>query len=218
MAKKCLILYTSYTGHTEKVAKRFKSTFEKNGWECDMFKVRRREEDIYNPPFDLADYDFLCVGSGVISHLPYSEILTLIRKQIYGIDPRLPHRDRGESLNYIKKPIPKALPPTKDPQVLKAHRKIVLGPDSKKGIVFITYGGYEFGPKEAEPALALLALEMEHLKFQCIGRFCCPGEYLHDPTPRTFHGDIRGRPNEKDLLKAEMFIEEKLEEIADRPP
>jgi hypothetical protein len=34
--------------------------------------------------------------------------------------------------------------------------------------------------------------------------------------PRTFHGDIRGRPDERDLLKAQMFIEEKLEEIADR--
>ena len=32
----------------------------------------------------------------------------------------------------------------------------------------------------------------------------------------TYHGDIRQRPNEKDLLKAEMFIDEKLEEIAER--
>ena len=218
MAKKCLILYTSYTGHTEKVAKRFKNTFEKNGWECNIFRVRRKAEDILNPPFDFANYDFLCVGSGVILHLPYSEILALIRNKVYDIDPRIPLRDRGEALNYIKGPIPKALPPTKDPKVLQEHGKIVLGPDSKKAIVFVTYSGYEFGPKEAEPALQLLALEVEHLRFQCIGRFCCPGEYLHDPTPRTFHGDIRGRPNERDLLKAEMFIEEKLEETADRPP
>jgi len=62
----------------------------------------------------------------------------------------------------------------------------------------------------------LLALELEHIGFQFIGQFCCPGQYLDDPTPRTFHGDIRGRPDEKDLLKAQMFIEEKLEEIANR--
>ncbi len=217
MAKKCLILYSSYTGHTEKVAERFKSTFEKHGWKCDIFKVRRKAKDILNPPFDLTNYDFLCVGSGVILHLPYSEILALIRKKIYDIDPRVPLRDRGEALTYIKEPIPKTPPPTKDPRILKLHRKIVLGPDSKKAVVFITYSGYEFGPKEAEPALQLLALEIEHLKFRCIGRFCCPGKYLNDPTPRTFFGDIRDRPNEKDLLKAEMFIEEKLEEIADRP-
>jgi len=63
----------------------------------------------------------------------------------------------------------------------------------------------------------LLELELEHIGFQCIGRFCCPGKFLDDPMPRTFHGDIRNRPDEIDLLKAQMFIEEKLEEIADRP-
>ena len=61
-----------------------------------------------------------------------------------------------------------------------------------------------------------MALEMEHIGFQFIGRFCCPGKFLNHPTPRTFHGDIRDRPNEKDLLQAEFFIEDKLEEIADR--
>ena len=65
-------------------------------------------------------------------------------------------------------------------------------------------------------AALLLALELEHIGFQVIGQFCCPGKYLDDPTPRTFLGDIRDRPNEKDLLKAEMFVEEKLVEIADR--
>jgi hypothetical protein len=75
---------------------------------------------------------------------------------------------------------------------------------------------YEFGPKEAEPALQLLALELEHISFQCIGKFSCPGRYLDDPMPETFHGDIRDRLNEKDLFKAQMFIEEKPEEIANR--
>lgn len=34
--------------------------------------------------------------------------------------------------------------------------------------------------------------------------------------PQTFHGDIRDRPNERDLRTAQMFIEEKLEETADQ--
>jgi hypothetical protein len=92
----------------------------------------------------------------------------------------------------------------------------VLGPDSKKAIIFVTYAGYEFGPKEAAPALQLLDLEIEHIGFECIGHFCCPGKFINGPTPTTYHGDIRDRPNERDLLKAEMFIEEKLEEITDR--
>jgi hypothetical protein len=214
MSKKCLILYSSYTGHTAKVAERFKSTFEKNGWEVDIYKVRRRSEDIFNLPFDVNDYDFLCVGSGVIYHTPYSEILSAIRWMIYHLDPRICHRLRGEDITYLEGPVPKRLPKADG---LRFHGKIVLGPESKKAVVFLTYSGYEFGPKEAEPPLKLLALEVEHLHFKVIGQFCCPGKYLDDPTPRTYHGDIRNRPDERDLLKAEMFVEEVLEGIEERP-
>jgi hypothetical protein len=61
-----------------------------------------------------------------------------------------------------------------------------------------------------------LEVNIEHIHFKCIGHFYCPGIYLNHPTPRWYHGDIRDRPNKRDLLKAEMFIEEKLEGIADR--
>ena len=211
MGKKCLITYASFTGNTEKVAQRIKETFENQSWQCDIFKVRKNADDILRPPFDIRQYDFVCIGSGLRAHLPYNEVLNMLRGFIWGFDPRITLQFRDETIPYITEPIPKH---TKDPK--KAHRKIVLGPDSPKAVVFITYGGYEFGAKEADPALQLLALEIEHMGFQCIGQFCCPGKYLDDPTPRTFHGDIRDRPNEKDLLKAQMFIEEKLEEIADR--
>ena len=39
MAQRCLMIYASLTGNTEKVALRMKSTFEKHGWECDAFKL-----------------------------------------------------------------------------------------------------------------------------------------------------------------------------------
>jgi hypothetical protein len=216
MSKKCLIIYSSYTGNTEKVALRFKSTFERNGWECDIFKIRKKAEDILNPPFDVNNYDFICVGSGIRVHLPYNEILNVLRRLRLGIDPRIALRNRDETIPYIKEPLPDLPEPWNDPDIMRHHRKIVIGADSKKAVVFTTYGGYEFGPKEAEPSMQLLALEIEHLSFKCIGQFCCPGRFLNHPTPGTYHGDIRDRPNEKDLLKAEMFIEEKLEEIADR--
>jgi hypothetical protein len=217
MGKKCLIMYSSYTGNTEKVALRFKSTFERNGWACDVFKIRKKAEDILNPPFDVKDYDFLCAGSGIRAHLPYNETLNVLRRFRLGMDPRIALRNRDETIPYIKEPVPDMPLPDDDPNIMRFHRKIVLGPDDKKGVVFVTYAGYEFGPKEAEPSLQLLELEIEHLRFKCIGRFCCPGRYLNNPTPGTFHGDIRDRPNETDLLKAEIFIEEKLEEIAERP-
>ena len=216
MSNKCLIAYSSITGNTEKVARRFKNTFERNHWECDMVKIGKRAEDILNPPFDIDTYDFLCVGSGLMVHLPYNEILNVLRRLRLGMDPRIALRNRDETIPYITEPVPEAPPPWDNPDIVAHHRKIVLGPESKKAVVFITYSGYEFGPKEAVPGLELLALEVEHLNFQCIGQFCCPGRFLHNPTPRTFHGDIQDRPNDKDLLKAEMFIEEKLEDIADR--
>jgi hypothetical protein len=218
MGKKCLITYSTVTGNTEKVALRFKSTFEKHGWQCDIFQIRKRAEDILNPPFDPKNYDFWCAGSGLRAHLPYNEVLNMLRRFRTGMDPRIVLRNRDETIPYITTPVPDhPAPGTGDnSRVLEFHHKIVLGPDSPKAVVFITYGGYEFGPHEADPAVQLMALEMEHVGFQFIGQFCCPGKFLNDPTPRTFHGDIRDRPNEKDLLKAEFFIEDKLEEIADR--
>ncbi len=216
MGKRCLIVYSSFTGNTEKVAARFKATFEHNDWVCDSFKIRKRAEDILNPPFQMGDYDFVCVGSGIRSHLPYNEILNVLRRLRLGTDPRVALRMRDETIPYITDPLPDGPPPWNDPGLLSRHRRIVLGPDSPKAVIFVTYGGYEFGPKEARPSLKLLELEIEHLGFACIGHFCCPGRYLNNPTPHTYHGDIRDRPNERDLLKAEMFIEERLEQIADR--
>jgi hypothetical protein len=213
MDKKCLITYSSITGNTEKVALKFKETFEKKSWHCDIFKVRKNAEDILRPPFDLRSYDFVCAGSGLRSHLPYNEVLNMLRGFRTGMDPRITLRFRDETIPYITEPIPE-IPHHKSPKT--DHGKMVLGPDSPRAAVFITYAGYEFGSKEAEPAVQLLALELEHIGFQYVGSFCCPGKYVDDPMPRTFHGDIRDRPNEKDLLKAQMFIEEKLEEMADR--
>jgi hypothetical protein len=209
MERKCLIIYSSHSGNTEKVARRFKCTFEKHGWGCDIFKIDKKT-DIHNPPFDFNDYEFVCAGSGIILHLPYNEILLLIRQKVFGIDPRIMHRMRDEEITYMKTPVPRLSDVERD---MNPHRKIVVGPDSRKAIVFATYSGFEFGPKEAEPSLKLLELEIEHLGLKCIGSFCCPGKFLNNPTHGAYHGDIRDRPNEKDLLKAEMFIEEKLEEI-----
>ena len=212
MGKKCLIIYSSMTGNTAKVAQRFKITFERHGWECAAFKIGK-DTDLMNPPFSFENYDFVCVGSGILMHEPQGEILTLLRKQFFGIDPRIMVKsaEDGVPIHFQKNQTPDKMKRPDNP-----HHKIVLKDDSGKAVVFATYAGNEFGPKEAEPALQLLELEIQHLGFKCIGKFCCPGKSGNSPTPEAYHGDIRDRPNERDLLKAEMFIEEKLEEITDR--
>jgi hypothetical protein len=210
MSKKCLITYSSRSGNTEKVASRFKDKLSREGWECDIVRISRKGPGISNPPFDMNDYDLVCVGSGLRAHLPYDEILDFLRAFVLDANGRIILRTRDE---FIKEPLP--APPGPE-EMVGYHRKTVLGLDSKKAIIFVTYAGYEFGPKEAQPALQLLDLDIEHLGFKCIGHFSCPGRFLDNPAPTTYHGDIRDRPNEKDLLRAEIFIEDRLEEIADR--
>ena len=185
--QKGLILYQTMTGNTEKVAFRFKKVFEKKGWECDIFKVDK-SMDVDNLPFDFQDYDFLCAGSGVYAALPGQELVDIMFQTT--------HRTRRAG------------------KIVRVHRKLTRGP--KKGVVFATYAGVHFGPMEADPALSLLGLNMEHLRFECIGKFSCPGSMGKRVTPGYWHGDLRGRPNQRDFLKAEIFMEEILEEPLNR--
>lgn len=90
-----------------------------------------------------------------------------------------------------------------------SYGKIVPGP--KRGIVFATYGGAHLGPKEAEAALKLLEIEIEHLDFKCMGVFACPGKYVNQATPGWYHGDIRNRPNEADLDRVESMVNKLLQ-------
>jgi hypothetical protein len=212
VAKKSLIVYSSYTGNTEKVAVRLETTFARSGWLCDRVKIQKRAEDILHPKFALAEYDFVCVGSGIRSHLPYNEILNVLRGLRLGADPRYSLRMRDETIPYITEPLPKGPPPWTETSLAERHRRMELGPGSPRAIAFVTYSGCEFGPKEAEPSLQLLDLEIEHLGFRCVGHFSCPGRFLDHPMPHSYHGDIRGRPDERDLLAAERFVEERLRE------
>lgn len=181
--KKSLILYQTMTGNTELVVQRFEKVFKDKGWECDVFKVDK-ETDVDNLPFDFNDYDFMCAGSGVYMALPGRELTDIMFKTT--------HRTRRAG------------------KIVRLHRKITIGP--RKGIVFVTYAGTHLGPKEAEPALSLLELNIEHLKFRCVGKFACPGKIGKKKTPGYWFGDISDRPNERDLTKAEIFLAEKLEE------
>ena len=183
--KKGLIIYQSMSGNTEKVALKFKQVFENKGWKCDVFKIDKNI-DVDNLPFDFQDYDFLCAGSGVYAALPGKEVVDVMYKTT--------HRTK------------------KDGKIVRLHRKITVGP--KKGVVFVTFAGTHIGPKEADPSLSLLELNIEHLRFKCVGRFACPGKIGKKATPGYWYGDIRGRPSERDLLKAEIFLEEILEEPA----
>jgi len=230
--KKSLILYSSLSGNTEKVALRFKKVFVDQGWECDTFKIDKNT-DYREPPFNIEDYDFLCAGSYVLLELPAEEIVNFMCKNPLSGHCGQPTREELARQRLLRNN-PNYLPPAEKPKrEIKTHNigKIKLG--EKKGIVFATYGGMHLGPKEAAPALALLQSEVEHLGFECIGQFSCPGTMRgHGPAPEdakrnpppqpeagqkpnTYHKDMSHRPNERDLLRAEFFLEDKLEEITE---
>lgn len=197
MVKRSLIMYVSWTGHTEQVALRFKKAFEKKGWTVDMWKVDHKI-DVNNPKYDIRRYDFLCVGSPVVHKKPIEELITILAG-----NPLNPSSGGPEAPG--SKP-----PPTDRRFIMGREAKIVLGPDSKKGVAFCTYGGTHLGPKECEPALSLISLMMEHVPYQVVGRFSCPGKHGENTG---WFADLKERPNERDLLKAEIFMEEILEDL-----
>ena len=189
------------TGNTEKVAMRFKQVFEKMGWECDLLKIKQ-DTDLRNPLFDCNDYDFICVGSWVQNSLPSEKIIDAM------------HHNPG-SAHYSADADPNKKPGVEE--VMRRQRthkvqprKITFDHGDKKGIVFVTFGGVHMGWKEALPALVLLEHEMEHLHFQSAGRFSCPGFF---GPPEGWFKDWTQRPHERDLLKAQIFLEEILEDI-----
>lgn len=205
MSKKSLIMYASWTGNTEKVALRFKKAFEKNGWECDMFRVDHKT-DIKNPPFDYNNYDFLCVGSPVVNKKPVQEVIGVLDKG----GSAMKTSAGGPEGSRAKELYEKALEHYRKLGGLGPLEKTAYGPEDKKGVVFVTYGGEHLvPPKEAEPALSYMECVMEHHGFQCVGRFCCPGK--HGDIVSAWFKDLPERPHERDLLKAEIFMEETIE-------
>ena len=205
MTKRALIIYASRTGNTEQVAGVFRQVFEQAGWTCDLVKIDAKN-DPARPAFDLKEYDFLCAGSPVVGSLPEKHLIRALSR-----NPASPHArnadffvsDEGE-----RKPNLMAI--ASEPVVDETPLVIRFGPESKKGIVFATFGGVHLGLKEAEPALAWLALEMEHLRFQCVGRFACPGRMGNSAG---WYEDLPLRPGETDLLEAARFLEEILADI-----
>ena len=254
--RKALIVYASITGNTEKVAMRFKQTIEKKGqpwgdWVCDTFKVKKKtyQEKV---PYNLEDYDLFIVGAPIWAGTP----------PLYLFDDHL-----GALGKFI---MPKAFLEGRQGGPGEGGPVMTRGPITKKGIVFVTYGGQGEGPSETQAALACLEIRLEnHTKV--IGKFACCGKQQEEPTVdpiaakfdwmvgdateaiarykenpndpefaklsaeerklfdkavklsghfspgapmggRAWHWDFAHRPTDRDLLKAEIFLSEILED------
>ena len=222
--KKALVVYASRTNNTAKVAERFQSTLVKSAWQCDLYKIGAYDDPM-KVPFDITSYDLVCAGCGIHSHAPYEELLAVIRSPFYHFDARrLKYNDARILLGIRddekwKQIVPaggQMQAPPKTESTGGGHRKIVMPFNPRKAVVFATYSGFEFGREEVLPSLDLLALELKHLQIETIGKFACPAKMGNTNNPNGWHDDIVHRPNERDLLRAELFMEEIVEAMKDR--
>lgn len=218
MAKRALIMYFTMTGNTTKVANRFQEVFQKKGWGCDILKVDRNTNVTQSPSlYDCSKYDFFCFGSGVYKSLPAEQIIDMMRHNPQDIHYN-PRMETGQDITDVagqfgpeRQPGQAPMMPSGSPPLM-GHKKLVVTPEWKKGIVFVTFAGNEFGWPEAVPALEALALEMAHMRILCIGKFSCPGRFGQQ-SDLVYFKDLHTRPNEKDLLSAEIFLDRVLDEI-----
>ena len=122
---------------------------------------------------DILEYDMVFLGSGVYAWLPgkpLQDLLTRLRK--------------GYVQNGAIKPASPKLP-------------------GKKGVVYCTYGGAHTGINEAVPAAKYMAQLFDHLGFTILDEIYVVGEYIPENMREMSRqgrlGDIRGRPDERDL-------------------
>ena len=101
MSKKCLVLYASRTGNTEKVAFAIRDTVRELGHKGETVKVTRGDMDV-----DVLKFNFLFIGSGVYGQLPGKPMIELHRSllQKYNkegeIKPASPRRPSANIVVY----------------------------------------------------------------------------------------------------------------------
>lgn len=78
MKGKALIIYSSITGNTAKVAGWFQETFEHYNMEVTSIRVKNKMDwDIYEGKTYFEDYDVVCLGSPIIAGAPTKAMIKL---------------------------------------------------------------------------------------------------------------------------------------------
>ena len=149
---KAMIMYSSLTGNTEKVAMTFKEAIlQYEGWECDTYKIDKKT-DFTKDPLYLDDYDFIALGSPVIAALP-TDFIT------YNFGANHP-----------------------EPIFLSRPRDGCPFPHldgTRIGVVFTTYcGSVNMGPAECTATLELMSNYLEARNIAVVGKFGCAGKEI----------------------------------------
>ncbi len=134
---------------------------------------------------ELYDYDLVFLGTPVIELLPAKPVLKFAHSQLSV------HGKRGD--------------------ILPSSPKI----PGKYAICYCTYSGPHTGKREAIPAMKYMEQFFEHLRFTVLAEWYIVGELKGNEILSTQGplGDIRGRPNEKDLSRVGRMVKNILRNI-----
>jgi hypothetical protein len=200
MKGKALIIYSSITGNTAKVAGWFQETFEHYNMEVTSIRVKNKMDwDIYEGKTYFEDYDVVCLGSPIIAGAPTKAMIKLFSPG-GGSDLEAnvtANADAGKGFNDGGAGFPKemqmpdgpgepgAMPQLPGPHFqrddyTKGYYMYAGGPFPQEvyqplGIAFCTYGGGMLGSSECLATLETLELYLRNRNCIPVGKFACCG-------------------------------------------
>lgn len=201
---KALIIYSSITGNTEKIANAFAETFR----EYNIAPILQKLEGNYkgekiDPP-NQGEYDFLCLGTPVIAGIPYHDFYIQFGAQDdYGSRNFGGMQGPGQGMPHMEGGGPGGMPGggpsgSGGPGMPPPGGGGAPGPGMMAGpgmnakqhrIAFCTYGGYGEGPTEAAASLELIKELFQGQNF--VGFYACPGKILYDKAAETISKVLR---------------------------
>jgi flavodoxin len=127
---------------------------------------------------ELLQYDLVFLGTPSYSFLPPEPVIKFVKEKMKF------HAERGD---------------------IKPGAPVVPG---KTAVVFCTYSGPHTGVREATPVGDYLGQFFEHLGFDVAAKWYIVGEFHGSEELSTLGrlGDIRGRPNDKDLAEVKNNV------------
>ena len=169
---RALVLYSSVTGNTEKVAERIAETLRKE--RCDVSLVRVDEET----SIDLLEFDLVFLGSAVHQWLPTKTMMDYVKRMLK---------------HYFKLGVIVPSVPIKP---------------GKYAVCFCTFSGPHTGVSEAVPATKWMRVFLEHVGFTVLDEWHIVGEFKNSEENSTLGrlGNIKGRPDERDLAEVEERV------------
>lgn len=240
--KRALIIYYSITGNTERVALSFKKVMEQVGWGCDMLKVNADAKlDVNNLPYRMDDYDFLCVGGPNYRGIIPKKIIdvksgVLMPDRLFRDNPGWGSvSESWRKMGVVFVTYGGATRGTAHANSCLSLLQLRLEDMKIKCVGHYACAGGKWLEEVVDPVAHLHAEGNEEVANEVLGRYkdnpnasefdnltkeeralydkSISEAKIEPPYVTQWHRDVENRPNERDLLKAEIFMAEVLEDF-----